>query len=579
MLRFLPAALVVAAACDRSPSPTPTPSPAPAVAPAATSANVARSLRIDPPAVHGTSPNLIATSSGVLLTWLEPTDASGIAHRLRLSKLADGAWTAPTTITEGPGIVANWADIPSVAALADGTLVAHWADKAKSPIAHAYDVVLARSRDGGATWERLGTPHRDGTAAEHGFVSLVPDGDAMLAVWLDGRASANGGSGPTMLRAARIGATIGPEEVIEDRVCDCCSTAATLTADGPIVVYRDRDDGELRDPWIVRRTAGTWSPPSAVHRDGWQIAGCPVNGPTVVAHGREVVVAWYTYADQRAAVRVAFSSDGGATFADPIEVDGTAGARAPIGRVDVVLDRSGEAIVSWTASERDEGQLLVRRIARDGKRGPELAIGSIAAAREAGFPRMEAVGDDVVLAWSDSRARTVRAVRLPRREVPAVASDAPARTTPPVLARLSIGSPAPDYAAKVLDGTTTSLAAQRGHPLLVNVWATWCEPCRHELPVLAAVQQRTLERGLRVVALSVDREAPPDKVASVAGRFAPGLAIWHDPDDRASTLLGVSMVPTTLLFDANGVLRWRRDGVVVDGDQDLAAAIASVLAK
>ena len=144
-----------------------------------------------------------------------------------------------------------------------------------------------------------------------------------------------------MLRTAQIGETIGPEHVIEERVCDCCSTSATNTSDGPVVAYRDRDGGELRDPWLVRRTEGGWSAPRAVHRDGWQIAGCPVNGPTVVANGRDVVTAWYTYAVQRATVRVAFSSDGGATFAPPIEVDGPTGARAPIGRVDVVIDRPG----------------------------------------------------------------------------------------------------------------------------------------------------------------------------------------------------------------------------------------------
>ena len=577
MLRFLSAALVLVAACDRS-SPAP-PSPSPALAPATAkpSPTGARPRPIDPPVSRGASPNLIATSSGVLMTWLESIDDAG-AYRLRISKLVDNAWSKPTTITEGPSIVANWADVPSVAAQADGTLVAHWAEKVKSPVAYAYDVVLARSTDGGATWSRLGSPHRDGTATEHGFVSLIPDGDAVLAVWLDGRASANKGGGPTMLRAAKIGEAIGPDEVIEERVCDCCSTSATVTENGPVVVYRDRDDGELRDPWIVRRTGAGWSAPSPVHRDRWQIAGCPVNGPTVVATGQELVTAWYTYSDQRATVRIAFSGDHGATFGPPIEVDGPQGARAPVGRVDVVIDRPGEAVVSWMASERDEGQLLVRRVTRDGRRGPELAIASIAAAREAGFPRMEREGDDVVIAWSDAKAHTVRAVRLPRRDVPAVSTESPAATRP-VPAKLAIGSPAPDYGASLLDGSATTLAALRGHPVLVNVWATWCEPCRHELPVLAAIHKRHVDRGLRVVALSVDREAPRDKVASLARRLAPALQTWHDPEDRASSMLGVSMVPTTLLFDAKGVLRWRREGVVVDGDQDLAAAIERALAN
>ncbi len=579
--RLLAASLLIAAAaCDQSSKTPPSPSPSPTVVatPPGVTPTTTKLRPIDPPSVRGTSPNLVTTPGGIWMTWLEPLGESRASHRLRLSKLDGAAWSAPTTITEGPNIVANWADVPSVAAQTNGTLVTHWAEKAKSPIAHAYDIVLARSTDDGKTWRRLGMPHRDGTAAEHGFVSLLPDGDSVLAIWLDGRASANGGGGPTMLRTAQIGETIGPENVLEERVWDCCSTSATITSDGPVVAYRDRDGRELRDPYVVRRTERGWSAPSAVHHDGWRIAGCPVNGPTVVANGDEVVTAWYTYAAQRATVRIAFSSDGGASFASPIEIDGPAGARAPIGRVDVVIDRPGEAIVSWTASERDVGQLLVRRVSRDGRRGPELAVASTAAGREAGLPRMELLGGDLLIAWTDPSAQNVRAVRLARHEVAAVAAEQPT-VAQPALKQLAIGSAAPDYGASLLDGTAATLSALRGHPDLVNVWATWCEPCRHELPVLAVVQKKNRDRGLRVVALSVDREATRDKIAALAGRLAPGLEVWHDPQDSAASALGVAMVPTTLLFDAAGVLRWRREGAVVDGDKDLSTAIEHVLAK
>jgi thiol-disulfide isomerase/thioredoxin len=587
MVRWLPASVLIAAtACDRglpppppsSPpqtaaAPSPSPSAVAAPAPVQTIAKQARS--IDPPAVQGASPNLVAVAGAMLATWLEPADDARAAYRLRFSKFVDGTWSTPSTIAEGASIIANWADVPSAVAQVDGTLVAHWAEKARSPDAHAYDVVLARSVDGGTTWSRLGTPHRDGAAAEHGFVSLLADGDGVLAVWLDGRAMVNGGRGPMMLRAARVNQNIGPEQVIDDRVCDCCSTSAAMTTVGPAVVYRDRDGGELRDPWLVRRTASGWSAPTAVHRDRWTIAGCPVNGPAVVARGREVVVAWYTYESQRATVRVAFSSDDGATFASPIEVDGPAGARTPIGRVDLVIERPGEVIVSWTASARDQGQLLVRRVTRDGRRGAEVVITAIAAGREAGFPKMESLGEDLVLLWTDTATRNVRAVRLPRHDVPAITRDAPV-AAPQQQARFAIGTRAPDYEASLLDGSAITLAALRGHPVLLNVWATWCEPCRRELPVLSVVQARHRDRRLRVVALSVDREASPDRVATFARRLAPGLEVWHDPRDRVSSLLGVSTMPTTMLFDADGILRWRREGSIVDGDPELERALASI---
>jgi thiol-disulfide isomerase/thioredoxin len=541
------------------------------------SSQTARAIAIDPPAAGGAaSPNLVASGDAVLATWLEPSEASGTSHRLRFARFASGRWDRPVTIAEGTAIVANWADVPSVARQDDGTLVAHWAEKSAAPEGHAYDVVLARSSDGGATWRRLGMPHRDGTSTEHGFVSLVPDGDAVLALWLDGRAMAKGAAGATALRAARVGAAIGEEQVVDDRVCDCCSTSAASTAEGPVVIYRDRGGDELRDPSIARRTGGAWSAPRAVHADGWKIAGCPVNGPMLAVSGREVVAAWYTYADERPGVRVAFSGDAGATFDRPIELDAPRGDRVPIGRVDVVVDRPGEALVSWIASEREAGRLLVRRVARDRRRGPELELAAIAAAREGGFPRMELLGADLVLLWTDTRARTIRAARLARKDVPEVGADADAgpSAVPP---SVPIGSRAPDYRAVALDGKPVALAALRGAPVLINVWATWCEPCRHELPALDELRARFASRGLRVIAASVDRERPREQVAGLARRLGRDLEVWHDPDDRASASFGVTTLPATLLFDADGVLVWRRDGAIAAGDRALERAIEGVL--
>lgn len=396
--------LVLIAACDRSTAPAPTP--------------VAKLAPIDPPAARGAmAPNLVAAGDGVLLTWLEPVDDKRTAHRLRFARFSRGSWSSATTITEGPRVLANWADVPSIAQQRDGIIVAHWAEKmAAAP--HAYDAVVARSADGGMTWNRLGTVHRDGTATEHGFVSLVPDGASTLALWLDGRAMADGAAGATMLRAASIGETIGTEQVVDDRVCDCCSTAAAMTADGPAVAFRDRSPGEVRDPGIARRTTGRWSPPHAVHADGWNIPGCPVNGPAIAAVGREVAVAWYTLAAQRPTVRIAFSADAGATFERPIEVDAPRGARSPIGRVDVVIDRPGTAIVSWVAAEREAGRLLVRRIARDGRGSAELELTAISASRDGGFPRIESLADDLVFAWTDTLTATVRAARIARIAIP-----------------------------------------------------------------------------------------------------------------------------------------------------------------
>ncbi len=374
----------------------------------------AKLAAIDPPAgVGAASPSLVATRDGALVTWLEPADRK--SHRLRFARFSDGRWNAATTIVEGENVVANWADVPSMTEQQDGVLIAHWAEKVPEPAAHAYAVILARSSDRGATWKRLGSPHRDGTATEHGFVSLVPDGSSTLVVWLDGRETVND-RGSTMLRAASVGETIGDEQVVDDRVCDCCSTAAAMTADGPAVVFRDRSDDELRDPWIARRLAGSWTQSRAVHQDRWMIAGCPVNGPAIASSGRELVVAWYTLADQRATVRVAFSSDSGGSFGRAIDVDVPRDLRAPIGRVDVVLDGT-DAVVSWIAAEREVGHLLVRRVSRDGRLGPELELATIGAGRDGGFPRIENVGDELLASWTDTSSGRLRAGHIPRSAI------------------------------------------------------------------------------------------------------------------------------------------------------------------
>src|SRR6185503_5223481 len=478
--------------CDRTPPSAPATTSSQGARPSIAMLDVAA-------APEAASPNLVVGEHRALLTWLEPSETDRGSRRLRISELVAGRWTTPRTITEGPTIVSNWADIPSVVRQDAHTLVAHWGEQ-PSAGSEACDVIVARSVDDGRSWQRLGAVHRDHTATEHAFVSLLPDEDGVLAVWLDGRATGRPG-GATSLRGARIGQTLGEEELLDDRVCDCCSTSAVMTSAGPAVVYRDRSEGELRDTAIARRVDGSWQAPRTVHEDRWQITGCPVNGPASAALGRDLVVGWYTYADQRPTVRVAFSQDAGATFGDSIVVDEPQGARAPVGRVDAVLVQGSEAVVSWTASERERAHLLVRRIARDGRQGAELEVAALAAGRDGGLPRMERLDDDLLLAWTDVANHRPRVARLALADVPPI-TGAASRTNEAAI-RFPVGSRADDYAAVQLDGSSVSLRDLRGSPVLVNVWATWCEPCRTELPILARLQARRAPRGLRTIALSV----------------------------------------------------------------------------
>lgn len=140
------------------------------------------------------APNLMTDEAGLVLSWLEPDEGG---HSLRFSRLVEGSWTRPATVVQGEGFFANWADFPSMMTGRDGALLAHWAEKSGSDT-YAYDVRLAHSTDGGATWLDLGTAHRDGTPTEHGFVSMVPETAGIRIFWLDGREMLHDGGDGSM---------------------------------------------------------------------------------------------------------------------------------------------------------------------------------------------------------------------------------------------------------------------------------------------------------------------------------------------------------------------------------------------
>ena len=122
-----------------------------------------------------------------------------------------------------------------------------------------------------------------------------------------------------------------------------------------------------------------------------------------------MAVAWFTAAPAPR-VQVAFSEDGGATFGPPALVD----AGKPIGRVDLVLDGDGSAIVSWAAADGDGAEIRLRRVGPKGGLGAPRAVAVTSAARSSGFPRMVRNGDRIVLAWvEDKEPSKVRAAAIP----------------------------------------------------------------------------------------------------------------------------------------------------------------------
>jgi hypothetical protein len=360
-------------------------------------------------------PELTTTPDGrVILSWVEKLGDKRYA--LRTALLDRNGWSKAQTVAQGDNWFINWADFPSVIALKDGTLAAHWLVKSGTAT-YAYDVNISRSNDAGNTWMKAILPHRDNTQTEHGFVSLLPLPDGRLgAVWLDGRNMKNmkesddhGPSPESMtLRYAAIDAngSLSDEVELDERVCECCQTSAAVTSAGPIAVYRDRSQGEIRDIHVVRQVNGSWTKPQAVFADNWKINGCPVNGPVVASDGSRVAVAWFTSVADTPRVKIAFSQDAGATFSQPIQVDDG----ESVGRVDTLLLPDGSALVCWLSGNVDGGAIKVRRVRADGSVGPPAVIAKTDISRSSGFPRMAWLGDEVHFAWTEfgkpARVRT-----------------------------------------------------------------------------------------------------------------------------------------------------------------------------
>lgn len=362
------------------------------------------------------SANYALTTGGdgrTYLAWTEPVAAGG--HVLKFSRLDGTTWLPATTVAQGSNWFANWIDHPSLTATADGRLFAHWlVNTGKKSGSYGYGIRVAMSRDGGTTWA---TSFEEGFANVKdyaGFLSFLPSPRGLDAVFLtplhpdDGSGEEHGFV--KTLGVVRLGpdGTATSREIVDADVCSCCSTDVAETSAGPIAVYRDHEAGEIRDIAIVRRVDGKWTAPAPVHRDGWHIAACPTNGPAVSADGANVVVAWFTAANDQPQVKAAFSGDGGATFSTPVKVDDG----SPAGWADVTLLADGRAMVSWLErTGTGTGEVRVREVTREGAK-PATTVAAASSGRATGQPMMARAGGHLVVAWRQGGVKTAR-VALP----------------------------------------------------------------------------------------------------------------------------------------------------------------------
>jgi hypothetical protein len=130
---------------------------------------------IPSPAPAGSkTPFVITDDSGsAYLSWTEQRADSSFA--IRLAKWNGATWDSSRTVAADRPFFVNWADFPAIVKLGNGDLAAHWLER-EGTSTYAYGIRTVRSRDDGRTWSAPVTPHTDGLAAEHGFVSLWAEG-------------------------------------------------------------------------------------------------------------------------------------------------------------------------------------------------------------------------------------------------------------------------------------------------------------------------------------------------------------------------------------------------------------------
>jgi len=146
-------------------------------------------------------------------------------------------------------------------------------------------------------------------------------------------------------------------------------------------------------------------------------------------------------------------------------------------------------------------------------------------------------------------------------------------------ADLALGAPAPDIQAKLLDSADTfQLAQKRGKTVIVNLWATWCAPCKAEMPILQSYLDKHKAEGLEIVAISMDEPRDLAAVRKFAQQFSFQVALKADANIKG--LGRIWRMPSTFVIDKDGILR--KNGHVGDAEitmAELDAVVTPLLGK
>jgi hypothetical protein len=346
-------------------------------------------------------PNLVSSNGSLTLSWISSKEENKAS--LNYSRYMEGRWIKPQVIASGSDWFINWADFPAHAINQDLIITSHLKKSASGK--YTYDVVLNLQKLSGEKIKEDFLLNTDGVKAEHGFVSIIANNKkGFFITWLDGRNTIekklDGDHKPMTIRFAEITdkGDVIKESELDASTCDCCQTSIAITNDGPIVVYRDRGEKEVRDIYSVKNINGTWEEPNVVHDDGWIINGCPVNGPKVAVNSKDLAIAWFTVSNDNPLVNVSFSKNNGNSFGAPVKVND----HDAIGRVDVSFLNDKEVIVSYMEVDDIGTYLRIKKVSFDGKISEPITISKIDGGRNTGVPQLEIIDSEIFIVWTIS---------------------------------------------------------------------------------------------------------------------------------------------------------------------------------
>jgi cytochrome c biogenesis protein CcmG, thiol:disulfide interchange protein DsbE len=138
---------------------------------------------------------------------------------------------------------------------------------------------------------------------------------------------------------------------------------------------------------------------------------------------------------------------------------------------------------------------------------------------------------------------------------------------------------APAFETKSIDGDDVSLAEYEGQVVLLNVWATWCDPCVRELPELARLHTALHDKGFTVIGLNTDVRSKLGAVRTMVIHHELPYPVWVDFESKSQVAFKLRGYPTTFLIDRKGNIRWKREGEIMRNDAELMPLIEALLAE